>query len=377
MPGGWEIRPLVEGLSDQVLGLLRGFYSMLSSTVTRDPSDTPLGRAVAGAATQRGRRPGEQGGEITAEPTHQPLVVLGAYDPAGRLAGIAGARRESPGTAGDDPSPLLLVPWSPAVDPGLPVGLQQQVALLLIRALLEHRGSCLGFSADEAVPPPAARYAMRYTAPDEGAARMILDWYRLAGFASTGEKFVMSRDLTGSAPPPFRAPGLEPGWRLAVLDPTSQAGFDLAVSLVQRGFSGSQDPAGRELEASRHACGAWVKAALAGERGGAYEPGLWLVAEDPSGRTAGFVFCLCHGPDGLHIADLAVLPGFRRAGLGRRLLLEAFRIGAERGKLVISLFVAAANEAALALYGWAGFRKTMSFCAMVWWPARRSPGTTG
>lgn len=65
---------------------------------------------------------------------------------------------------------------------------------------------------------------------------------------------------------------------------------------------------------------------------------------------------LYHALDELEILNLAVSPGERRKGLGRRLLRLALRLGGKMGMHKAVLEVRRSNAAALALYESCGFR---------------------
>ncbi len=60
----------------------------------------------------------------------------------------------------------------------------------------------------------------------------------------------------------------------------------------------------------------------------------------------------------LSIDVLYVNPGYRRTGLGRKLIEKALAYSRERGAISIRLDVSVGNEAALALYRVAGFATT-------------------
>ena len=59
--------------------------------------------------------------------------------------------------------------------------------------------------------------------------------------------------------------------------------------------------------------------------------------------------------DELHIANIAVSPGFRRRGLGRRLLHHVLARAARKGMRSATLEVRSGNQAARALYASFGF----------------------
>jgi ribosomal protein S18 acetylase RimI-like enzyme len=72
-------------------------------------------------------------------------------------------------------------------------------------------------------------------------------------------------------------------------------------------------------------------------------------------RPVGFV--LCRKTDSLGYIDLlAVIPAFRRQGIGRALLLHALRTLAGEGATEVRLDVASDNPRALRLYGSVGLR---------------------
>jgi len=90
-----------------------------------------------------------------------------------------------------------------------------------------------------------------------------------------------------------------------------------------------------------------------------------LVAEGPGGVVGyayavleGLDFMALRGPAGV-LHDLAVDPGVRGQGIGRRLLEAAVAALAARGAPRVVLSAAARNEAARRLFERAGFRPTM------------------
>jgi len=88
---------------------------------------------------------------------------------------------------------------------------------------------------------------------------------------------------------------------------------------------------------------------------------LILAEDDEGGRVLGFVIAeasLDHGEAAGHIITIDVRPSMQRRGLGR-MLMEAF-LGALRaaGAAVVTLEVAADNDAAQAFYQQFGFSET-------------------
>lgn len=79
-----------------------------------------------------------------------------------------------------------------------------------------------------------------------------------------------------------------------------------------------------------------------------------LVAES-GGEVAGFiVFWIIQ--DEVHLLDMAVHPGHRQAGLGRRLLRGCLEAGRTAGARIVTLEVRPSNDAARHLYGAHGFQ---------------------
>ena len=79
-----------------------------------------------------------------------------------------------------------------------------------------------------------------------------------------------------------------------------------------------------------------------------------FLARDPSGRAVGFC-SFWRVLDELHINNLAVLPEFRRAGVGSALLTRALHEGIARGARRATLEVRRSNDAARQLYERFGF----------------------
>lgn len=79
-----------------------------------------------------------------------------------------------------------------------------------------------------------------------------------------------------------------------------------------------------------------------------------LIAEDQARGPAGMVLWRV-AADEAEILTLLVLPPWRRAGLGRRLMAEALAAAVAQGATAMFLEVAAPNDAAQALYRGLGF----------------------
>ena len=85
-----------------------------------------------------------------------------------------------------------------------------------------------------------------------------------------------------------------------------------------------------------------------------------LIAQDDDGQRLGFVSVRVGedvaGVERAHVADLAVMTGARRAGVGRALMQAAEVWARERGLPVLSLDVWSTNEGALTFYDRLGYR---------------------
>jgi len=81
------------------------------------------------------------------------------------------------------------------------------------------------------------------------------------------------------------------------------------------------------------------------------------VVTDASGRLAAYLFTAWQYLD-LHVLKVATLPGFRRKGLARRLMVIAESHCTESGGETITLEVRPSNEGAIALYEVLGYLRT-------------------
>ncbi|MGH7058006.1 MAG: GNAT family N-acetyltransferase [Acetobacteraceae bacterium] len=114
------------------------------------------------------------------------------------------------------------------------------------------------------------------------------------------------------------------------------------------------DPSFAEAMASIHASAfapgaGWSAASFATEL---RLPGHFALID----RRGAFLLARVVAPEA-EILTLAVLPALRRRGLGRALLAAALARAVALGGRQILLEVSAVNEAAIGLYGSAGFRK--------------------
>ncbi len=132
---------------------------------------------------------------------------------------------------------------------------------------------------------------------------------------------------------PNRAPEPIAGERLQALTPSDAAA---CLALDQRCLGGL-----------------WSAAQLATELAAETRPGLGLWCGDHlQAMACGWLIV-----DELHITLVAVAPERRRRGLGQQVLAALLQQAEANGARHATLEVAAANTAALALYGRLGFRK--------------------
>lgn len=90
-------------------------------------------------------------------------------------------------------------------------------------------------------------------------------------------------------------------------------------------------------------------------------PSTFLVAEDEEGRNLGHLWLgevteAFSGERRGYIHDLYVVPEARGQGIARRLIIEAERLGRQRGYREMGLTVAAHNDSARRLYESLGYR---------------------
>ena len=81
---------------------------------------------------------------------------------------------------------------------------------------------------------------------------------------------------------------------------------------------------------------------------------LWVVRLEPDAEPAGFALAW-HAADEVHLLDLAVDPGARRRGVGRKLVGAVLGYARDASARLVLLEVRRSNDAAIALYRSAGF----------------------
>ncbi len=117
-----------------------------------------------------------------------------------------------------------------------------------------------------------------------------------------------------------------------------------------------------EVLAIEQACfsAPWTRKMLAAELSG-NQFAQFLIAKCPDPRSGTVViagyFCFWIVFEEVRLMNLAVLPAFRRQGIGRRLVCTALQAGVARGASRAMLEVRASNQEALTLYHRLGFRQ--------------------
>ena len=180
------------------------------------------------------------------------------------------------------------------------------------------------------------------SAREDDAARIAAA--RRAGFAPDGWSYVhMARDLADPIPQPAPPEGFE-------LRPLAGEGEAEAYAATHRAAFDSTNMTAE-----------WRRATL---RDPHYAPELDLVAVAPDGTLAAFCVCWITPPlaalGGLRVAQvepLGVLPRYQRMGLGRALLLEAFRRARAMGARRIEVDAESYNQASRGAYESVGFRR--------------------
>jgi ribosomal protein S18 acetylase RimI-like enzyme len=90
----------------------------------------------------------------------------------------------------------------------------------------------------------------------------------------------------------------------------------------------------------------------------AFDPATYLVAvAQPSGEYAGLLR-VWNNPEGPLLGLIAALPGYRRRGLARALIAQAFAVLRERGKTEVTAEIDDANVASISLFTGLGARRT-------------------
>lgn len=132
------------------------------------------------------------------------------------------------------------------------------------------------------------------------------------------------------------APVLSPAWPagtgLVTFAPERAAGVHALLAAAYANGGGSVPPFAQWWTAVSHDA--------------EFDPALCFVVQDASGRMIGVAQCWTSA----FVKDLAVHRDWRRRGLGRALLLQAFHAFSMRGVGAIDLKVEAGNAAAIALY---------------------------
>lgn len=97
------------------------------------------------------------------------------------------------------------------------------------------------------------------------------------------------------------------------------------------------------------------------------------VMQPGTPELAGLLLCSRVREDVGHVTQICVAPEFRGRGLGQLLMKECAAILARRRFSLLTLTVTAANQSAVSLYEWLGFRGTHRFDAMVWDRTEKTP----
>jgi mycothiol synthase len=166
---------------------------------------------------------------------------------------------------------------------------------------------------------------------------------RTAGFAIGRRLEVLGRELQAE---PGEEASPPPGVRIRAFD--TEQDTDGVVRVLRDAYRGTED-------------GGWDRATfLMRTRLGWFRAEDLLVAEDQDGGISGLHWTKRRGDGVGEVHNLAVHPEAHGRGLGRALLWSGLRHLGEVGCGRVILWVDAANEAAVALYREAGFRRLWS-----------------
>ena len=219
----------------------------------------------------------------------------------------------------------------------------------------EHRGRGLGDVLLDAIEDRAAELPSRHS---DGAARKLVVWSEdsdvvrrttldARGFSSVRQYYEMAIDLAEEPPPPSWPPGLDPRPFRPGVDDRRVWEADIEAFSEHHLFEA------RPFEE-------WALHHLEGEDS---DPTLWWLAWERD-ELAGYVIPT-QGEFGAIINDLAVRKRWRGRGIGRALLLAAFKSLRDRGEKVARLYVDAQNVTnAVLVYEAAGMHVGRRFDVM-------------
>jgi len=351
---------------DAALSLIDAAYYDLTWYWGGQPESSPAGRlCVAALASPPGSR---------REPGAGRPATMGAWTDAPReLVGLVVFERR--------PDRVLFPPWSPVVAPALSDEQRLDVGRALIDAALE---------ADAAVRPAPvpARSVIKFETADRERAVQIVRQYEMAGFTSRPTHTLTLTRERAAAVRPLKATASLPGglrWSVVPIDPGDSRHLELLTWVCIRAAEVPYEDPSRARGADPEAVRRWLGEVLDARRGGP-APGLWrlLTAHEPGRERTGeavplqervltgFILVNDLGGGLFNIAGMGVVPDYRRAGLGRRLLESTTDILWDRGARAVTAVVDGRNEPALRLFAAAGFVETARRVSLV-----RAPGQPG
>ncbi len=200
---------------------------------------------------------------------------------------------------------------------------------------------------------------LRYPPDHRSSVEPLITWYRRNGL-DVNERLVMARPL--DFPDVAAARRSEPpGTTFATW---AGRGEELA-GVFRQVFEGRGAPAGEDR--SDDDPGRRPLETMSGRRG-AYDPERTALALEGD-RPVGFAAVTLH-PDDALLADIGVLPGDRRRGLGSALLGRAYEAALRAGRRRLSLVVGAEDRMAREFFERRGFTALAEVGLARWTPAR-------
>jgi ribosomal protein S18 acetylase RimI-like enzyme len=128
------------------------------------------------------------------------------------------------------------------------------------------------------------------------------------------------------------------------------------ASLLLQAYRGGADAECSAFYTTQSGCRAYLKALLDGAECGGFSQPLSRVHRDGTGALAGLVLGTVLSPGVAHLAQIAVRPDLRGAGLGSSLVAGFMEAASRQGFSRLSLIASRGNAAAYAWYQRLGYR---------------------
>lgn len=224
-----------------------------------------------------------------------------------------------------------IFPYRPCI---LPMYRQRNVEVALVKAAAEHLRKC-----------GAQKTKFSIMGLDSDISPYI-DLYQSLGFQVWREAQSMQRSLNN-------IPDYVPNLPLKLLS-ARQIGVDTFVDLFVECFRDSSDRDASQIASSIEKTKKFMQQ-LRKREGKRHDPDGWIAASMRN-KLVGFAIAIREEGEGL-VAEVGVIPPFRRQGIGTFLSIKALKRLKERGFKQAFLGVDLLNTAAISLYEKLGFEK--------------------